>query len=462
MNETSGSRVGWFNLLDTLHADTVTAGIWSEDAAVQAWLDVEAALAQSQADAGVIARSDADQIAGVCTLDNIDLDSLWIQARIVGYPIHPLVRMIAANLPAGPAGRVHYGATTQDIMDTGLSLQLDRTARRLLGLLTDLGDALARQTEEHAGTVMAARTHGQQAVPTTFGAKLAVFLAEVTRHTRDIDQARREAVAVSLFGAGGTNAALGEQAAQVRHALAGRLGLTPVDVPWHVSRDRLARFCLTCSAAAATCVRFAREIVDLSRSEIAEVRERDGHHRGASSTMPQKANPIICEAIIGFGITAGSTATSMLRAMEAGHERSAGEWQVEWHAVPLTLASCASAVRLTADTAATIQVFPEAMAGNLARDGGLLMSEAVMMQLTDVLGRAGAFDLAYQAAKQARAGGTDLATEFQALLTPEQRAGVGPLDIAPESYLGEAAAICVAAVTDWQQTRKELITREGV
>jgi 3-carboxy-cis,cis-muconate cycloisomerase len=460
MSGRSRHHVGWFNLLDALHADEIAAEIWGERATVQTWLDVESALAQAHADAGILQRADADQITAACKIENIDLDRLWEQSRIVGYPILPLVRMIAEKLPAGPGGRVHYGATTQDIMDTALCLQLGRAARRLLDLLVDFGDALARQTERHANTVMAARTHGQQAVPTTFGAKVATFLAEITRHAHDVQQVRREAMMVSLFGAGGTNAALGARSEQVRHELARRLDLMPVDVPWHVSRDRVTRFCLTCAGVAATCVRFAREIVDLSRSEIGEVREQDGHLRGASSTMPQKANPITCEAIIGFGVTASSSATSLLRAMEAGHERSAGEWQVEWTAIPVAVGSCASAVRLAAETATTMRVFPDAMSVNLGRDGGLLMGEALMMRLAGVLGRERAHELAYRAAKRARSSGTDLASEFRALLGPEVSEKIGALDIAPDAYLGEAPKICAAAIRDWRATRTLLVTEE--
>ncbi|HEX6686843.1 MAG TPA: adenylosuccinate lyase family protein [Candidatus Limnocylindrales bacterium] len=450
------ARGVWFSLLDRLHADDVMAEVWSEQATVQAWLDVESGLAQAEADVGLVQRTDADLISAACTLGNIDLERLWDQARIVGYPIMPLIRMIDEKLPPGPRGQVHYGATTQDIMDTALSLQLGRSARRLLDLLVSFGDALAQHTQRHAGTVMAARTHAQQAVPTTFGAKFATFLAETTRHARTVERVGREVTVVSLFGAGGTSAALGHNAMEVRHALAKRLALTPIDVPWHVSRDKVTQFGLVCAAIAATCVRFAREIIDLSRSEIREVNEQDGHHRGASSTMPQKANPIACEAIIGFGVTATSTAGSLLRAMEAGHERSAGEWQIEWSGIPLAMWSCASALRLASETAATLRVFPDAMAANLRREGGLLMGEALMMRLAVVIGKERAYDVAYQAAEQARKSGTDLVTECRALLSPEVREQVGTLDIAPDTYLGEAPAICAAAVRDWQATRASL------
>jgi 3-carboxy-cis,cis-muconate cycloisomerase len=450
---TSTGRAGPFNLLDTLYADDVMTGIWSERRTVQTWLDAESALAQAQAEFGVLKQSDADAISAACTLDNVDLVRLWDRARIVGYPILPLVRMITDALPPGPDGRVHYGATTQDIMDTALSVQLKSVTGRLLDLLMEFGDALAGCTERYQHTVMAARTHAQQAVPTTFGAKTATFLAEVTRHVDDVRRTGDDAARVSLFGAGGTNAAAGPESPAVRHALARRLGLHPADVPWHVTRDRVARFGLTCATVSATCVRFAREIVDLSRSEIGEVTEQEGHHRGASSTMPQKANPIASEAIIGQGVSATVAVGGLLRAMEAGHERSAGEWQVEWKVLPAVTGSCASALRLAGETAATLKVFPAAMVANIARDGGLLMAEALMMRLAPLMGRERAHDLAYAAAERARTSGTDLVAESRALLPPDVLAEVGDLDTTPEAYLGEASGICTTALRGWRYAR---------
>jgi 3-carboxy-cis,cis-muconate cycloisomerase len=444
-----------FRLLDTLFADEPMQAVWSETATVTAWLDVESGLAAAQAEVGIISAADAEAIGDVCRVENIDLPALWAGARTVGYPILPLVRQIAALLPPGPSGRVHYGATTQDIMDTGLALQLGRSCDRLLELASEFGDALAMLATEHADLVMAARTHAQQAVPTTFGAKVATFLLAVERSVRDLRDAGRSLRTVSLHGAGGTNAAMGPSAPLVRAALARRLGLADSPVPWHVVRDEVARFAQVSARLAATCVRFAREVVDLSRTEIAEVRERGGHHRGASSTMPQKTNPIASESVVGFGVSAVSGAGMLLRAMEAGHERSAGEWQVEWAALPQVAEHTAVAVALCADTAGTLQVFPEVMAANLRADGGLLMSEALMMRLAPVLGQGPAHDAVYAAAVRARADGGDLVAECAAALPAEVRDRVGPLDLEPADYVGEAPAIAAAAVESWHRVRDD-------
>jgi 3-carboxy-cis,cis-muconate cycloisomerase len=441
-----------FSLLQCLYGDAEMAQVFSAERTVGGWLAAEAALAQAQAAAGVIDESDAALIAAAAVLENVDMEVLWREARNVGYPILPLVRMISAALPPPADGRVHYGATTQDIMDTGLALQLGAALDRLQALVGVLGDALARHADLHRHTPLAARTHAQQAVPTTFGTKLAVFLAELARHRDRLTAVRERACVVSLHGAGGTSAALGEAAPAVRRELAARLGLGVVDVPWHVARDGVAEFGLAAAALAATCARFAREVIDLSRTEIAEVAERGGHHRGASSTMPQKANPIGSEAVVGMAVAAGASATALLRAMEAGHERSAGEWQIEWEVVPVVAALVAGAVRSAGEVASGLDVRPAAMRANLELDGGLVMAEAYMMRLAPEHGRERAHDLVYEAVQTARREGVSL---LDALV----RAGHALEPLAPEHYVGQPDLVCDSALALWHAGRDPEIVR---
>ena len=268
------------DLLAILYGDRQTSEVWSSHETVATWLRVEAELAQSQAELQLIPQGYADAIAAVCRIDRIAIGPLWERARIVGYPILPLIEQIAASLPDAVAGYVHFGATTQDIMDTALSIQLQRTYERLIVLTLNFGDSLSRLTSAHAETVMAARTHAQQAVPTTFGAKCAVFLAEVGSALERLEWMQRIVPVVSLFGAAGTNAAMGRLSSSVRSALARRLGLLDAVVPWHVARDRVAETGATLSLLATVCVRFAREVVQLSRTEVGEVRE--GGHRATA------------------------------------------------------------------------------------------------------------------------------------------------------------------------------------
>jgi 3-carboxy-cis,cis-muconate cycloisomerase len=435
-----------FLMLSRLYGDEAMAAIFGEDQTIQAWLQAEAALALAQEAAGVLPPTVGGRIAAAATLDNVDRDLLWTQARNVGYPILPLVRMIAAALPSDAEGRVHYGATTQDIMDTGLALQLRAAMERLAHLVASFGDAVAVMSDRHRHTVLAARTHAQQAVPTTFGTKMAVFLAELTRHRTRLAELGPRISLVSLYGAGGTSAALGEHAPLVRRGMAAHLGLGVTDVAWHVSRDSLAEFGYVCVGLAGTCARFAREVVDLGRTEIGEVGEVGGHHRGASSTMPQKDNPISSEAVIGMSATASALSASLGRLMEAGHERAAGEWQIEWEVLPQLAVLAAGCLHEAADIAHGLRVFPDAMRRNLDGDG-YVMAEAYMMRLAGVLGRERAHDLVYAAVREAR----DLAEPLEAVLARTASAldGGALLHIAPEEYTGNPDLVCDAALRAW-------------
>ncbi len=441
-----------FDLLARIGGDDVMRRVLSEDATIRSWLDVEAALGRGLAAVGIIDGPTGDRIASACVLESIDRDRLWDEAANVGYPILPLVTMICERLPVEDAVYVHYGATTQDIMDSGLVLQVREALRRLDDLVGEIGDALASLVEEHRGSVMAARTHAMQAVPTTFGAKLAVFLDTFARHRARLAAASAEIEVVSLFGAGGTSAALGAQAPAVREAVAADLGLDDCGVPWHVARDRVLLVGQEAAAVAATCVRLGREVIDLARLEIGEVGEADGMLRGASSTMPQKANPISSELVVGFGAWAGAASAGLLRAVEAGHERAAGEWQVEWAALPATLAATAGALANARDLVVGLRVFPERMVQNLEVDGGRLMSEAYMIVLTPHLGRGPAHDLVYNAVRRSREHDVPLREAVRQTLTPEVWRDVEPVLPWPQGYLGTASAICDEALRHWKES----------
>lgn len=439
-----------FSLLMHLAGDEEQLGIFSEQSSIESWLAAERALALAQAEHHVITRDDADAIVDAARLRNVDDETLWKTARNVGYPILGLVREVCAGLPPGPDGRVHYGATTQDIMDTGLALQMARSLTALDRALGRVGDALAARVAEHAGTVMAARTHAQQAVPTTLGATLATLLAQFTRQRERLAQAAPRITLVSLFGAGGTAAALGPRSSQVRATMAELLGLHHTDVPWHVDRDGVAEFGWLCTTVTATCAKLARNVVDLSRTEIGEVFEPFENHRGASSTMPQKVNPISSEVVIGLAGTAGALASSLARLQEAGHERAAGEWQIEWQVVPQLAVLAGTALSETLVIVEGMRIDAERMRANLEQDGGLVMAEAQMISLAAAMGREHAHDLVYEAAARARTTGRTL-TE----VLPEVAGEKGKRDLLPDplvaadDYVGEAGRIADAAVRGW-------------
>lgn len=449
-----------FDLLSALGADEAMAAIFSEERAVGDWLLVEIGFTRGLVAAGLVEPEAGERIVRACTPANIERDRLWAESAMVGYPVLPLVRMICEALEPADAGWVHYGATTQDIMDSALALQLRDAADRLIELTVQLGDALAVLVEQHADTVMAGRTHAQQAVPTTFGAKCAVFLSEVSRHVRRLLAAADAVGVVSMFGAGGTSAALAERAPVVRATLARELGLADTEVPWHVARDRIAEFTGAAAQVAATCVRLAREMIDLSRTEVGEVAEVDGLYRGASSTMPQKANPISAEVVVGFGVMAQSGAQAMLRAMEAGHERAVGEWQVEWLALPLLCQSSAGALRAAVSIAEGLRVFPDRMLANLDLDGGRIMAEAYMITMAAQIGRDRAHELLYQAVRRSREADEPLREALRASVSPEVWAVIADTLPAPRQYVGLTSSVCSAARREWAAVRSGAVRRD--
>jgi 3-carboxy-cis,cis-muconate cycloisomerase len=442
--------------LTSTFGDPVTAHIWSERSAVEAWCAVEVTLAETQAVLGDIPVADAAAIREWVHADRVDLEALRGGTRTVGYPILPLLVQLRTGAPDAVAASLHWGATTQDIMDTALGLLIGRSLDRLLDLVGGLGDILADLAVDHRRTVMAGRTHDQLAVPTTLGAKLAVYLVELDRARVRIRRARSSAAVVSLFGAGGTAAALGPRSASVRDGVADRLGLAHADVPAHVARDGLAEAAFACAAVAATCGRLAREVIALSRSEVDEVREVGGHHRGASSTMPQKANPISSEATVGFSMLAAAQVPVLLGAMQPRHERAAGEWQAEWDAMPVVATATAGAVSNASDVARGLRVDPDRMRANLDLDGGMIMAEAAMMALAPVVGRGPAHDMVYGACTRAR---TEHRTLLEALTTsipPAVAVRLPPLEdmLQPAAYLGEAVDIADRGIGIWRQGKE--------
>lgn len=426
-------------------------GAFSVDRTVGAWLDVEVALARAQAEAGVIPEAAAETIRAELTSVEIDLAQLEEGTRLVGYPILPLLQQLGRTHP-DVAAWLHFGATTQDIMDTALVLQLRDACRDIARAGVELGDALAVLAETHRATPMAGRTHGQQAVPITFGMKVAGWLEEVARSLVHLGEARAAVEVVQLYGAAGTSAAYGPLSAATRRRTAEILGLGCDDVPWHSVRDRLAQVAAGLGVLAAATSRIALEVIDLTRSEIAEVREGGGRLAGASSTMPQKANPILSETIVGLSGMACALAAVPLRAMTGRHERSAGEWQMEWDSLPLLVAYAGSSLARCGDLVAGLHVNRARMEANLEIDGGLIMAEALMIRLAPLLGRQEAHDAVYDLSAAARTSGVPLAEAARRFLA--DRGLADQVDLEPASYLGEAEAIVTTAVERWRDTHR--------
>jgi 3-carboxy-cis,cis-muconate cycloisomerase len=442
-----------FNLLDWLYQDDACAALLDFDATFSAWVAVELALAESQFEMGLLGKEVIEEIRHLREFRPGDLEEFRAVARNVGFPIFGLVQMLNDALPAGARGHLHLGATTQDIMDTAAALQVNAVGDLLQERLISYGDCLAELTSRHATTPMAGRTHAQHAVPTTFGLKCAVYLGEATRSLERLRSATNQAARVSLFGAAGTSAAMGSDARELRARVAARLGLAAGDLPWHVSRDRFAGLALCCALLSASLARLAREVIDLSRTEIGEVSEAGGWHRGASSTMPQKRNSITSEALLGMALAAESSAAAMARAMETGHERAAGEWHLEWKALPETLRATSSALALAGALVEGLVVDTSAMARNLGLDHGLVMAEAYMVGLARTMGRETAHNLVYRASQVAREQDIPL-PDALARISPSVPSSFPVWPLEATGYLGEAEQVSHEAVAAWTEARR--------
>jgi 3-carboxy-cis,cis-muconate cycloisomerase len=382
-------------LSDVFGTDKMRA-VFEDRSLVQCWLDVEAALARAQARVGLVPHEAAAEITRVARAESIDLEALRRGTNLVGYPILPLVRQLSALCDENTAGYVHWGATTQDIMDTGCILQLRRADSLLTEDLARLINELVTLARQYRDTPMAGRTHGQQALPITFGYKVAVWVDELKRHSERFQQVRPRLFRVQFGGAAGTLASLGGHGAAIHDALAEELALAPAAISWHGARDTLAEYVSLCGLLCATLGKLANEVATLQRTEIDEVQEAFEPGKGGSSTMPQKRNPNVSENVIGLSRLVMQQVPAMLSAMITSNERAMGEWHVEWRAVPETCLLTSAALAHTHTIFTGLVVNEEKMTSNLEMTNGQIVSEAVMMRLAQHFGRQRAHDLVYE------------------------------------------------------------------
>ena len=313
----------------------------SDGARFQRMLDVEAALARAQGRLGLIPAEAAKEITAKADIARFDLDLVRQGTELAGYPVVPLVQQLSEAC-AGEAGRyVHWGATTQDIVDTGLVLQIGDALRLLAEDLDGVAAALATLAARFRDAPMAGRTHLQHALPVTFGFKCALWLSPVRRHQTRLAGLREDIRVVQFGGAVGTLASLGEDGLRVAETLAAELRLRPPPIAWHVERAALAEIACFLGLLTGTLGKIATDIALLMQTEVGEVAEPYQKGRGGSSTMPQKRNPIACELILAAASNVRQLVPVMLGAMIADHERATGPWHAEWVALPQMLALAA-------------------------------------------------------------------------------------------------------------------------
>ncbi len=406
-------------------------------------LEVEAALARAQGQLGMIPAAAAREITDKAKPGILDFERLKRETEIVGYPILPLVKQLAAAC-AGEAGRyVHWGATTQDIMDSALVLQLRAALEFVETDLAAVSAALETLARRYRDTPMAGRTHLQQALPITFGFKAAVWRAPIERHRERLAQMRPRVLVGQFGGAAGTLASLGEQGLAVRAALMRELGLGEPAITWHVARDGLAEAVLLAGLVTGSLAKIATDVMLMMATELGEAFEPFEHGRGGSSTMPQKRNPISSELIVACAKLVRQHAALMLDAMVQDFERATGPWHAEWIALPESFIATAGALRQAKLMLAGLTVDSERMARNLGMTSGLIVAEAVMMGLAPKLGRQTAHDIVYDACRAAAESGRPLIDVLVA--NPQvgphfQRAELERL-LDPRNYLGSAGAM---------------------
>ena len=375
--------------------------VFDDRALLQSWLDAEAALAEAEAACGVIPAEAAAEIARQAKADLFDPAEIRRDIGAANHPLVPLVRRLSA-LCEGDAGEyVHWGATTQDIMDTGAVLQIRDAHAILLRRVDELAATLAERVSEERGTVLAGRTHGQHAVPITLGLKLAVFLDELLRHRERLVQLAPRLFVAQLAGAAGTLASLGGNAARVQEEFARRLGLGVPAVARHTARDGLAELTAILSMAAATCERFADEVILLQKTEVGELFEAHRQQHVGSSTMPQKRNPMTAESVVAASRLVRRNLVVAVEGMTGQHERDMGAWQAEWQWLGDLCITADATLTQTIRLARGLTVDRERMRANLALTDGLIMAEAVMMEAAETIGRQRAHDLVHDLAMKA-------------------------------------------------------------
>jgi 3-carboxy-cis,cis-muconate cycloisomerase len=429
-------------VLGALYGTDPMRAAMGEHAYLQRMLDVEAALARAQARLGLIPAEAAAAITAAADATRLDLPAMAAATRNTGYPVVALVKQLTAL--AGPdAGRwTHWGATTQDIMDTALVLQMRDGLALIEADLRATCAGLAALGRAHRDTVMAGRTHLQHALPVTFGYKAAVWLAPLLNSLERLVEMRPRLLRLSFGGAAGTLASLGEKGLDVTRELAKELDLAEAEIPWHVARDGLNEAACWLGILCGNLSKIATDVMLLMQTEVAEVSEPHVRGRGGSSTMPQKRNPIACEYVLAQARGVHALVPQMLAAMAQDLERGTGPWQAEMLALPQAMLLTHGAVCQARFIAEGLVVDPARMRRNLDATGGLIVSEAVMMGLAPVLGRMEAHDVVNDACDLAIAEGLSLA---DSLLRDGRLAG--RLDreaIArmtdPSAYLGAAQA----------------------
>ena len=367
--------------------------VFCDEGLFDSWLKVEVALAKVQAKLGLIPDSAALAIKSAAKLENLDIPKLKEDYRKIGFPILPVLKQLSEACDTEVSKYLHWGATTQDIIDTGLVLQMRDGIKIILADLGEIISSLADLTKKHRNTVMVGRTFQQHAAPITFGYKTAVWLDELLRHRNRIESISKSSLRCQFGGAVGTLATLGNDGISVLEELSSELGLVTPLISWHTARDNFAEVIFSVSMVVASLSKIANEVAILMRTEVDELREPFSPGRGGSTTMPQKRNPISCPIIMAIGTRMREFTGIQLAAMVQEHERSVDGQSLEWLIIPDVFLLASGSLKHSKEMIDGIFVNEEQMLHNLGANDGILMAESVMMGIAPNIGRKEAHEL---------------------------------------------------------------------
>jgi len=382
--------------------------VFEERARLQSWLDILVALAQAQAELGIIPPEAALAIARGARVEALDLDLVARETRRSGHSTLGLIQGLRQALPPQAREHVYYGATVQDLTDTWMGLAIKQVGAFVWSRLRDIEATLLDLASRHRSTPMAGRTHGQPGSPITFGFKVASWADEVRRHLERLHQGRDRWVVGQLAGAVGTLAFFGPHSLELRRRFCERLGLGDPGISWTTARDRLAEFLHLLAMVTATLARVGREIYELQRPEIGELSEPTRPEAVGSITMPHKRNPELSEHLVTLSRLVRAQAAVALEGMVQEHERDGAGWKAEWAAFPDACLYTGAALRLAGEVLEGLEVDEGRMEGNLARSQGYLASERLLAALAPRLGKHRAQELLQEALRQGRQRGLPL------------------------------------------------------
>ena len=427
-------------IFSPLFSDAEISALLTDEVFVSALVEVEVALARAQARVGVIPAAAAEQISRVKAAD-IDITALTKGTIRSGFPIIALVEQLRGQAGAEAGPYVHWGATTQDIMDTACVLQIRAAIQLYKRAILELLRQMSELAERHRATVLAGRTHGQQALPITFGLKVAGWLAPLIRHAQRIDEISPRLLVVQCGGAAGTLAALADKGLAVTRTLAEELSLGVPLMSWHAQRDTFAEFAGWLSLVTGTLGKMAQDVILLAQTEVGEVAESGEQGRGGSSTMPQKSNPITSELILAAARTNASLVSALHQTQIQEHERATHGWQVEWLTLPQMMILTGGALKHALYLAENLQVDDTAMRANIARANDVILAEAAVFALAKAMPRSEAEELVKASCGIALSGAKPLIDVVKEMAALPQGLIDWEAVSNPANYLGETEKI---------------------